>query len=192
MRGHTWFRYSTVVALAMCWITILLGGNVIATNSGLGCIDWPTCYGGWNLFPAIVGATGIEWTHRVAAFFLALSILVVTVLAIAYERRRPAYLRLSLGALGLVVILALLGGAVVLSGLDTALVLLHFGVATVLLAVLLVLAILANWKHLPPRWKTWLQRADEPVAAPTAPVESAAPAGTPTPVVAGSAGSAQG
>ncbi|MGI0054755.1 MAG: COX15/CtaA family protein [Thermoplasmata archaeon] len=166
MDGHRWFRYWTYVALAMCWITIILGGNVIASGSGLGCPDWPLCQPGDGLFPTLSGPTGIEWTHRLAAFFLAVTIVVLTVLAVAYERHRPAMVRLSLGALVLVGVLALLGGAVVDSDLNIGLVLVHFGVATILLAILLVLAMLANWGHIPRRWKRWAERAASEHPAP--------------------------
>lgn len=179
MHGHTWFRYTAVAALGLCWVTIILGGNVIATNSGLGCPSWPSCDGGWNLFPSLAGATGIEWAHRVSAFFLAVCLVLLTTFAFAYERARPAFLRLSVAGLALVVLLAFLGGAVVDSGLDIALVLLHFGVATLLFGVLLVLALLANWKNIPQRWKVWAQRASEPdprsTAVPEPPSEDPAP-----------------
>jgi cytochrome c oxidase assembly protein subunit 15 len=179
MQGQTWFRYSAIAALGLCWVTIILGGNVIATNSGLGCPTWPSCNGGWNLFPTLAGATGIEWTHRVAAFFLAISILLLTTLALAYERARPAFVRLSVAALALVVLLAFLGGAVVDSGLDIGLVLLHFGVATILFAILLVLALLANWKNIPRHWKEWARRTTEPGDAPPATPGAAPPNPTP-------------
>lgn len=182
VQGHTWFRYTALAALGLCWITIILGGNVIATNSGLGCPSWPSCSGGWNLFPSLAGATGIEWTHRVAAFFLAVSILILTTLALAYERARPAFVRLSVGALALVVLLAFLGGAVVDSGLQIELVLVHFGVATILFAVLLLLALLANWKNIPNRWKEWAHRSTEPGEVPEAGSPSTDPHPAPTPL----------
>ncbi len=182
MQGHAWFRYTAVAALVLCWVTIILGGNVIATNSGLGCPSWPSCNGGWNLFPTLAGATGIEWTHRVAAFFLAASILILTTLALAYESARPAFVRLSVASLALVVLLAFLGGAVVDSGLDIGLVLLHFGVATILFALLLVLALLANWKNIPKRWKEWAHRASEPGTAPDGTPEPITPLPDPAPL----------
>ncbi len=172
MDGHRWFGYTALVALALCWVTIILGGNVIASDSGLGCSTWPSCNG--TFFPPIAGAMGIEWVHRVSAFFLALSIAILTVLALAYERGRPALLRLTLGALVLVVVLALLGGAVVDSNLNIGLVLLHFGIATILFGILLILALLSNWRHLPERWLLWARRATEPRAAAPSPEPRAA------------------
>lgn len=161
IQGHTWFRGTTFAALILCWVTIILGGNVIATGSGLGCPSWPSCFGNGSLLPSVVGASAIEWTHRVSAFILSVSIVILTALAVAYERARPSFLRLSAGALALVVLLALLGGAVVDSDLDITLVLLHFGIATILFGVLLILALLANWQNIPRRWKAWAQRASE-------------------------------
>lgn len=156
MDGHRAFRYASLAAVAMCWITILLGGNVIATGSGLGCSTWPSCDG--TFFPALTGAMGTEWIHRLSAFFLAVAILALLVLALVYERRRPAVVRLSIGAFVLVVVLALLGAAVVISDLDVALVLLHFGVATILFGILLILALIVNWRSIPQRWREWARR----------------------------------
>lgn len=156
MNGHRAFRYTSLAAVVMCWITIILGGNVIASGSGLGCSTWPSCDG--TFFPALTGAMGTEWIHRLSAFFLALVILVLLVLALVYERRRPAVVRLSIGAFAIVVLLALLGAAVVISELNIALVLLHFGVATILFGILLVLALIVNWKFIPRRWHEWAQR----------------------------------
>jgi heme A synthase len=159
MRGHDWFRYGAVGACLLCYLTILLGGNVIASGSGLACPNWPTCEPGWNLFPALSGGVAIEWSHRVAAFFLSVSILVLAMLGVAYERGRPVLLRGSLVALGLVISLAVLGGMVVESDLLLWLVLVHFGLATVLFGLLLVLALLANLREIPRRWTDWAYRA---------------------------------
>ncbi|MGI0067703.1 MAG: COX15/CtaA family protein [Thermoplasmata archaeon] len=174
MDGHRAFRYASLAAVTMCWVTIILGGNVIASGSGLGCSTWPSCDG--TYFPALTGAMGIEWIHRLSALFLALVILVLLGLALVYERRRPAVLRLSIGAFALVVILALLGGAVVDADLNIGLVLLHFGTATVLFGVLLVLALIVNWKFIPQRWRAWAERETPPL-----PADGEAPAPVPRP-----------
>lgn len=159
MRGHGAFRWATVVALVLCYVTIILGGNVIASDSGLGCPAWPSCNGTFNLLPATTGAAGVEWAHRVSAFFLAVAITILTALAIAYERRRPVLLRMSLFAFALTVALALLGGAVVDSGLSVALVLTHFALATILFGLLVILTLLANYRSLPRRWIEWARDA---------------------------------
>ncbi|HYA54639.1 MAG TPA: COX15/CtaA family protein, partial [Thermoplasmata archaeon] len=144
MRGHDLFRYGTVIACLLCYTTILLGGNVMASGSGLACPDWPSCFGNGNLLPAFHGSVALEWSHRVSAFFLSLAVLVLFLLAVVYERPRPALLRISFGALSLVVGEALLGGVVVESQLQIPIILLHLALATALFGLLLVLATLAN------------------------------------------------
>jgi heme A synthase len=186
MRGHDLFRYSALGACLLCYITILLGGNVIASGSGLACPNWPTCEPGWNLLPTLSGGVAIEWSHRVAAFFLSVSITVLALLGIAYERGRPVLLRGSLIALGLVLSLALLGGLVVESGLVVWLVLAHFGLATLLFGLLLILTLLANLREIPRRWTDWAVRAAEPHDADPRPESSfpdpaPEPAGKPVP-----------
>ncbi len=161
MRGHDFFRIAAVVALVLCYMTIILGGNVITTDNGLACPDWPTCYGNGNLLPAFTGGAAIEWSHRVSAFFLSMSVLVLTLLGVAFERSRKALLKLALGALALVVTEALLGGLVIETSLLAGVVLVHLAIATVLFGVLLILTVLANLKEMPRRWIEWARRASE-------------------------------
>jgi heme a synthase len=159
MRGHDLFRYAAVVGCLLCYTTILLGGNVMASDSGLACPDWPSCFGNGNYLPGLQGGVALEWSHRVAAFFLSVSILLLGLLGVAYERARPVLMRLSLGALALVVTEALLGGLVVENSLAVPLVLLHLALATALFGVLLVLVLLSNLRELPRRWLDWARRA---------------------------------
>jgi heme A synthase len=165
MKGHDLFRYATLFAVVLCYATILLGGNVMASDNGLACPSWPSCYGNGNLLPAFQGGAAVEWSHRVMAFFLASSVLVLAVLAVAFERVRPALMRMSLVALGLVVTEALLGGLVVESSLAVTLVLVHLAIATALFGLLLVLSLLANFRELPTRWVAWARRALEETPA---------------------------
>ena len=179
MRGHDLFRYIAVASFLFCYVTILLGGNVMASDSGLACPDWPTCHG--SLAPPISGSTGIEWTHRIAAFVLSSAIGLLTFLAVAYERRRPVILRLTGLAFATVVGQALLGGLVVESGLTVGLVLLHLALATALFAVLLVLVLLANLREVPQRWLEWARRASderEPSDAEISPSPTPLPTGS--------------
>jgi heme a synthase len=178
MRGHDLFRFAAVVACMLCYMTILLGGNVITTGNGLACPDWPTCFGNGNYFPAFTGGAAIEWTHRVAAFVLSVSVLVLTLLGVAYERGRRALLRLSLLSLGLVVTEALLGGLVIETALLAAVVLVHLAIATALFGVLLVVALLANLREMPQRWVDWARRA---VVETPVPARAARPAPRPEP-----------
>jgi heme A synthase len=192
VRGHDLFRYAAVVACVLCYLTIILGGNVITTDNGLACPDWPSCFGNGNYFPSFTGGAAIEWSHRVAAFVLSVSVLVLALLGLAYERGRRALLRLSFGALSLVVTEALLGGLVIRTDLLAGVVLVHLAIATALFGLLLVLALLANLRQLPRRWVDWARRASEE-PAPTAGATSRAggepdPLGEPRPIAVGELG----
>jgi cytochrome c oxidase assembly protein subunit 15 len=92
MRGHDLFRCAIIFAVVLCYATILLGGNVMASDNGLACPSWPSCYGNGNFLPAFQGGAAVEWSHRVMAFFLAVSVTLLAGLAVAFERRRPALL----------------------------------------------------------------------------------------------------
>jgi heme a synthase len=177
MRGHDLFRITVVFAGVLCYATILLGGNVMANGDGLGCPHWPTCYPNGNLLPGFQGPAAVEWSHRVFAFFLSVSVLLLALLGIAYERGRRVLLKLGLAALGLVVAEALLGGLVVESRLQSALIIAHLGLATVLFGILLILLLLSNLREMPRRWIDWARKAAE--ETPPAPVATSEPVPVP-------------
>ncbi len=182
MRGHDLFRIAAIFGAVLCYSTILLGGNVMASGDGLACPHWPTCDPGDNLLPAFTGGQAVEWSHRVSAFFLSVAILLLAVLGIAYERNRRVLLRLSLLAFGLVCTEALLGGLVVESGLRPEFVLVHLAIATALFGLLLILVLLSNLRDMPKRWLEWARRAAEesvPVPGPAAAPEPAPVPGAP-------------
>ena len=158
-QGHRWFRIVSFAGLGLTYVTMLLGGNVVVSGSGLACPDWPTCDG--SLFAPFAGAIGIEWSHRIAALVLGLNLLAHAVLGVAFESRRPVLRTLSLVSFALVVLLALVGGLVIESQLALLIVLLHFGLATVLFGTLLLLVILANLREIPRAWIDFLWRASE-------------------------------
>jgi heme a synthase len=177
---HRLFGLLAALAFAACYVTILLGGNVMASDSGLACPSWPTCFG-TQLLPPDHGAAGIESAHRLGALVLSLFVLAVTVGAILWERRRPVVLRLSIASGAAVIVQALLGALVVESGLAVGVVLLHFALATVLFLLLLVLALIANLRYLPRRWRQWAIEAS--VDAPVDPYSTAS--GAPAPALPG-------
>jgi heme a synthase len=189
VRGQDLFRYAAVLACVLCYITIILGGNVITTGNGLACPHWPTCFGNGNILPSVTGGAAIEWSHRVAAFVLSVSVLALALLGVAYARGRRVLMRLSLVSLALVVSEALLGGLVIETSLLADVVLLHLAIATALFGILLIVAVLANLRQLPRRWIEWARRAADESrptevadAAPTAPRGSGGPADRPVAV----------
>jgi heme a synthase len=166
MQKHTIFRVLAIAAFAAVYVTVILGGNVIASGSGLACPDWPSCHG--NFLPPFTGATAIEWSHRVSAAVTGVLVASMTLLGLVSERRRPVLRGLTVCASLLVLAEALLGGLVVESGLVVGVVLLHFLLATVLFGLLLLIAFLANLRDIPKRWATWAERAADEESATSA------------------------
>jgi heme A synthase len=160
---HTIFRLLAVAAFFATYVTIVLGGNVMASNAGLACPDWPTCHG--TFAPPFSGATAIEWSHRISAFVTGLLVAGMALVGLVSERRRPVLRGLAVSAAILVLAQAFLGGLVVVTGLEGMVVLLHFVFATILLGVLLVIAFLANLRSIPKRWTDWAEGAADEEAA---------------------------
>jgi heme A synthase len=180
-QGRDLFRWSAIASFFACYATMLLGGEVLASNSGLGCPNWPSCDGTFS--PPFVGAAAIEWSHRLGAATLSIFVTVLFVSALLFERRRPTMIRLASFAFSTVLLEALLGGIVVESRLAIWLVLLHFAVATALLGFLALIVVLGNMPHLPRRWLDWAREAstDLPSPGPSRPEPTGPLPGRPSP-----------
>jgi cytochrome c oxidase assembly protein subunit 15 len=167
-RGSRAFELLAAVSFAAVYVTILLGGNVIVSGSGLGCSSWPTCNGSPFDTP-FTGSAGIEFSHRLSALVLGSLVALLALVGLLYEKDRPVLRRLAYISFLLVGAEALLGGVVIETSLAPVIVLLHFLLATVLFGLLLVLALLANRHRIPPHWRDWARRASEPGAPATDP-----------------------
>lgn len=109
------------------------GGIVRVTGSGLGCPDWPLCYG--RLIPPPDLKAWIEWTHRTIGSLVGIALLATTVLVWARHRHEKGVLWLTTAALGVIVVVGGIGATVVLSELHPALRTLHLGLAESNLAI---------------------------------------------------------
>ena len=138
-RAQIIFRVVVVAAVVAAFGQVTLGGVVRVTDSGLGCPDWPLCYG--QIIPPFSVPTMIEYSHRLSASVLSLFVLGTAVLAWLQFRENRVVIFSSIAALVLVVVAAILGGITVLTELEWWVVLFHLAIAEILLASLIVAAI---------------------------------------------------
>jgi heme a synthase len=138
--------YATValVALAALSLIVLTGAAVRLTGSGLGCPDWPKCYG--RTVPPLDTHAVIEFANRVFTGFVGLAVIAASVLA---WFRRPFRWHLALfGALLPLGVIgqAVLGGLVVRHHLAPGLVMSHFILSMLLLDASFALAWCARYE----------------------------------------------
>jgi cytochrome c oxidase assembly protein subunit 15 len=144
-------RYAqvTLVALGALALIVLTGAGVRLTGSGLGCPDWPKCYGGTA--PPLDTHAVIEYGNRVLTGFVGIAVIAASVLAWFRRpfRRHLAFFGalLPLGVIGQ----AILGALVVKYHLAPGLVMSHFILSMLLLDASFALA----WCS---RYEPWQRR----------------------------------
>ena len=145
----TRFSKLAIAAAVATFVLIAVGGLVRATDSGLGCPDWPLCFGDW-IPPADLHAW-IEHTHRlVAAVFVGPMVGAMGLITVFSSRRsdRP-FLAGAVVAGVLVIVQSALGAMVVLERLAPELVTAHLGMALIVFAAVIFLADRANAGPMP-------------------------------------------
>ncbi len=126
-------RYAqvTLIALIALVLIVFTGSAVRLTASGLGCPDWPKCYGGY-VAPAQINAW-IEYGNRLLTGFVGIAVIAASLLAFF---RKPFRWHLALfGALLPLGVIgqAILGAFVVEHHLPPELVIGHFLLSMILL-----------------------------------------------------------
>src|SRR4051794_6627438 len=147
-------RYAqvTLIALAALAMIVLTGAGVRLTGSGLGCPDWPKCYGGTT--PPLESHAVIEYTNRLITGIVGFAVIAAALLA---WFRRPYRWHLALfgGLLPLGVVgQAILGALVVKYHLAPGLVMSHFILSMMLLDAAFALA----WCS---RYEPWQRRRSQ-------------------------------
>jgi heme a synthase len=139
-------RYAqvTLVALAALSLIVVTGAAVRLTGSGLGCPDWPKCYGG--TVPPLDTHAVIEYGNRVLTGFVGIAVIAAS--GLAWFRRPFRWHLAFFGALlplG-VVCQAILGALVVKHHLAPGLVMGHFMLSMLLLDASFALAWCARYE----------------------------------------------
>ena len=107
------FRRSLATLLGATIGLVVIGVIVRATDSGMGCPDWPLCYG--QIIPPLDDYKAwLEWIHRAVAAVIGLLTLLVLVLAIRSLKGRRSIQGASFALLVLVLFQAWLGRQTVL------------------------------------------------------------------------------
>lgn len=148
------FRKLLLLAPVFTLVVVVVGAYTRLTDSGLGCPDWPGCFGhvtplgaheanaGTADTPLHLGKAWREMIHRYAASVLGLIIVVITALSLRWRRERLPH-GLARSLLALVLFQGLLGALTVTWKVKPLVVTAHlvFGLTTVSLLWLLWLAL---------------------------------------------------
>lgn len=164
------------VALTTVGATIFLifvGGLVRASGAGLGCPDWPKCFGNWvpptsaSQLPASydmaqfnVFKTWTEYINRLVGVTIGLLITATCIFSFRYRKSNPKVLYSSVSAFVLVIVQGWLGGRVVQTGLNAWLITLHMLLAMLIMIILIYAVFKASEEQIkvdiPKEWSQWL------------------------------------
>jgi heme A synthase len=126
-------------------VLITIGSIVRVTGYGLGCPDWPLCYG--QVIPPTLTGAWVEFTHRVFGAATGLQIVLGGVLSRRYYRNRPWMQRAALATLGLLIVQVGLGGVHVLFEIPPVTGWIHTGLA-MLIVGLIAVQVTSTWPSL--------------------------------------------
>ena len=145
-------RYQKLVGLTLAATLglVIVGVVVRATDSGMGCPDWPFCHG--QVVPALGDFQAwAEWIHRLIAAVIGLLVLGIAVLALLDHRDRPTLVIASIGSVALVGFQAWLGEETVRLGNSGPSVTAHLATALVVVGLLAFLFVRAGHPARMPR-----------------------------------------
>jgi cytochrome c oxidase assembly protein subunit 15 len=160
MRHTALIRAFAITACSLCLIVVVLGAYVRLSDAGLGCPDWPGCYGHLTPIgaehagqPLELGKAWREMLHRYAAGTLGLLITCLAALTVFWRRERIAPRSLGVGLLGIVILQGIFGMLTVTWRLKPLIVTLHLllGLTTLSLLWWMVLELARRrggpWSH---------------------------------------------
>src|SRR5262245_49959218 len=117
MRDVTWIRRLALIGAMLCFCVVVLGGYTRLSDSGLGCPDWPGCFG--HVAPtgsaehyataSDVRKAWVEMIHRYGASTVGLIIAIILAFSIRARREPGVSMTYAAVMLVLVVLQGLLG-----------------------------------------------------------------------------------
>ncbi len=159
-----------VIAIVAVYFLILVGGTVRATGAGMGCPDWPLCFGQWipptsesqlppdwreryadrgyDKAPFDATKTWIEYINRLVGASIGLLIIAFVAMAAAFRRSDPPVFWVALLALVAVAFNGWLGSKVVSANLKPVMISLHMAGAFLVQMALIYATTRAARHHL--------------------------------------------
>jgi cytochrome c oxidase assembly protein subunit 15 len=156
-RYHSLFRRFNLITIGTVYLVILAGGVVRCTGSGMGCPDWPKCFGTWvpptdaSQLPANykekykvrghaadfnVTKTWTEYGNRLVGVLTGIFIFCTFIYSIPFFKDDKQVFYFSLLSLFIVGFQGWLGAKVVASYLSPVMITIHMALAMVLIGVL--------------------------------------------------------
>ncbi len=155
------FQKTALTTVAATLFLIFVGGLVRAAGAGLGCPDWPRCFGSWippttvEQLPSQfdpsqfnVVKMWIEYVNRLVGVVIGLLIIATAALSLRFRKTKPQITWAAVASLVLVIFQGWLGGQVVRSALDEWLITLHMLLAMVIVNLLIYATFKAFTDHL--------------------------------------------
>lgn len=147
------FRRLAVLATLATYFLIFAGGLVRVSGAGLGCPDWPKCFGRWippisvrqlpaDFDPLQFNFTlaWIEYINRLIGVVVGILIVAVAILAIKNFRKVPRIVIPAVLAAVLVAFQGWQGSRVVASELEPIIVSIHMGLAFIIVSIMVYLS----------------------------------------------------
>jgi heme a synthase len=155
MRYSLWFRRLAIVGAFLAYAAVVVGAYVRLTDAGLGCPDWPGCYGHLQPSTAAADLAGQaqygrtfdygralrEMQHRYLASTLGATIVALVLIAVLNRRDPQQPKRLPAVLLALVALQGALGRLTVTGLVNPSIVTLHLAGGLATLGVLTWLAL---------------------------------------------------